>query len=750
MLNAIFTDYKHLGLVPIPIVWDTELKQPKYHNNGWADITPETNCLQCDTTHNGLMIRTHGKFKCIDIDLKNTKNKNLYQTLLGIISTQHPDLLAKIFIERTRNGGYHIWLIYHKELPKTSLADSEDGSEVIALYSGGPLVYTYPTPGYSIITGSMDDMQPLTDDEFNFLIETSQYFNEYQPKYDPSLKAVSYPKGHESFCVDFDTKLSDDSWQQILNDVGLQMIPNYKYAKKDKFTAYKRNGSDSQAISAKVYFHTKRVMIFSASLHDFPNWHNKHDYPVWCLPPSFVLFYHNKRDWKTTFEQMQMIADSDGIDLKKPEQYKGEYPMDVFPEAIKQSILEVSQARSICPEFLATSALYTISSLAGTHYTSDFNGDAKNILFCLLIAPVSVGKTPAFKSMCETPLRMIQEAADKHFAIKIKDYDERKAATDKNFTEKRPRRFIPFAVDGTTEGYVALSMDQPNGIGVYHDEAETIFNAGSFKGTNDAISFFTQAFSGGRFTQIRADRDKERIVPNMNINLMMGTQPNRLQNIFTSDRLSSGFASRFLMVESDYIELNTEVDPFAPNKEMCHEWVELLATLYRSGENYNGGEVDKIRIVMDNETKNIYRGYYKQNLQDANKRILSKAEQYIIGTEAKMSAYFPRFVQILAIIHNPLAPHINTQTVNDAYRLYRYYAAQTVKIITNLAAEVETGLPASLEIIYQGLPDSFKKEDAEALCIRLNLPKRKFETAMRRKDFKALFRKAEHGIYTKI
>ena len=729
----------------IPIEWDSEKKQPVSHR-AWGD----GKSMDLYAKHNAIMIRTTAPVHCLDFDIKNTKDKNLYHKWFNMVANQMPDVIGKLYIEKTRNNGYHVWLKYDQELNKLSLADSDQGAEVIALYAGGPLVYTYPTPGYDVVTGSMDDLQSLSEQEYNYLIETSQYFNEYKPSYDPALKAVSYPAGMEKFCTEFDTKISDETWIQILKDSTLVPLSNYRYNKKDKFIAFKRYGSESDAISAKVYFHTKRVMIFSASLHDYPNWHNKHDYPVWCLPPSFVLFYQSGRDWAATFAKMQMIADSEGLDCTQVEIYKGDFPIQVFPYAIRNSILDVAAARSLAPEFLAVSALWTISSMAGTHYVSEFNGDAKNIIFCLLIAPVSVGKTPAYKSMCETPLKQIQESADKTFTQDVKDWEQKKSDSDKNFTEKKPRRFIPFAVDGTTEGYVGLSMDQPNGIGVYHDEAESIFNAGSFKGTNDAISFFTQCFSGGRFTQVRADRDKERVVPNLNINLMMGTQPSRLKNIFTEDRLSSGFASRFIMVESDYIELNTEIDPFAKNKEMCPDWVNLLSVLYNGGSRYNAGEIKQVEIRMDAEAKDLYRVYYKENLKEANKRIMSKAEQYIIGTEAKMSTYFPRLVQILAIIHDPVCPVINRKTVEDAYLLYKYFAKSTMNIISKITEQIETGLPAELELLYQALPETFAKKDAAEVCTRININPRRFEVAMRRNDFKVLFRKIEHGIYQKL
>jgi len=59
-------------------------------------------------------------------------------------------------------------------------------------------------------------------------------------------------------------------------------------------------------------------------------------------------------------------------------------------------------------------------------------------------------------------------------------------------------------------------------------------------------------------------------------------------------------------------------------------------------------------------------------------------------------------------------------------------------------------LPAELELLYNGLPETFVKKDADEVCLRLNLDKRRFEIAMRRKDFKVLFRKIEHGVYQKL
>ena len=63
--------------------------------------------------------------------------------------------------------------------------------------------------------------------------------------------------------------------------------------------------------------------------------------------------------------------------------------------------------------------------------------------------------------------------------------------------------------------------------------------------------------------------------------------------------------------------------------------------------------------------------------------------------------------------------------------------------------EADTGLPNELELLYNALPDTFTNKQAEETCIKLNLPSRKYQIALRRKDFGKLFRKVKHGEYQK-
>jgi hypothetical protein len=102
-------------------------------------------------------------------------------------------------------------------------------------------------------------------------------------------------------------------------------------------------------------------------------------------------FYHYNRDWEQVYKHI-------GVVNKKSET---SYPYNIYPQVIVDSIHEVASEKSLNPEFLATAGLWTVASLVGNCSVRELAEDVKNIIFAIMIAPVSVGKTPAFKAMCE-------------------------------------------------------------------------------------------------------------------------------------------------------------------------------------------------------------------------------------------------------------------------------------------------------------------------------------------------------------
>lgn len=744
------------GFKPIPLAWDAIKKTGKpiiEHSK----VTADTDCLPFANagSFNGIAIKLFAPFIMIDFDLKNTEDKGIFDEWMMAINASCPDVLDKICIEQTRSGGYHVYArtsYWHK---KTMLARSISGGEVISIYANSVLSFCYPTPGYNIQHGSMSDLVELTTDECELIAAISAHLDAFVDKTPQAKVIISYHSEYIDLCKAFDDHCTDGVFELLLNEMTLFEVKNYRYKNKDKHIAYRRQGSDA-AFSAKVYWHSRKVLLFTTSIPGYPN-HS--DYSPerpgeWILTPTKIIYYRNGGDWKKAIAEIQSIAFANDIELPELKEKKTlSFPFHAFPQALQDSIREVSYHRSLPDHFVATSCIWAVSALAGNAYFNEKLPASENILYCLLVAPVSVGKTPSVKVAAFDPLKRVMYEDEQQFKVLLESWNAKKveaANKKKSFADPRPKRYLPFLQDGTTESFVAIHMDQPNGIGVFYDEAETLFNAGNYKAINDSTTFLTTAFNGGLLNVSRADREKERVVSDININLIAGTQPDRLNHIFTADKIQAGFPARFLMVYSDYRELNTEADPFGQGVNMCREWKDTLTALYNFGKAHNlNGATRPIR--MTTEAMDLYRGYFKQGLSEANSKIERREHPVIIGLGAKMSAYLMRITQILAIINNCDDPLIDAQTIKAGYDVYQYYFESTASLLMRSVIEAETGLNADMNKIFTALPDGkFTRQQAHEVCEDLGFKGRKFDDSMRSDRFKKLFKRISQGVYEKI
>src|SRR5690606_19577628 len=96
----------------------------------------------------------------------------------------------------------------------------------------------------------------------------------------------------------------------MLSDMTLHPCKDYKYGKKDKYQAYLREGSKADK-SAKVYYESRRVLLFTSSLSGYPSYMDRvsNDDHAWVLTPSKIIYYKNDRDWISTIEEIKMICD---------------------------------------------------------------------------------------------------------------------------------------------------------------------------------------------------------------------------------------------------------------------------------------------------------------------------------------------------------------------------------------------------------------------------------------------------------
>ena len=97
-----------------------------------------------------------------------------------------PELRARLVVERTPSGGYHV--VYRCEKPicgNLKLAQRRVDGKVVALIETrgeGGLFLCAPTPGYELVQGSFAELPLLTEAERDVLLQTAWELNEYVPE----------------------------------------------------------------------------------------------------------------------------------------------------------------------------------------------------------------------------------------------------------------------------------------------------------------------------------------------------------------------------------------------------------------------------------------------------------------------------------------------------------------------------------------------------------------------------------------
>jgi len=203
-----FQEYYACGLTAYPVIFNDEREPIDFPKHGVEIYTIEDvqKWLHLKVT-NGIALKMTPPFGMFDFDIKNTDNKRVYEDWFNIVAAQRPEILKKVCIESTKSAGFHCYIKYEKLSHKIPVARSKDGKEVVSVYTGGLLSFSYPSPGYKIFHNDFNDLDFLTDAEFDFLVTSAALFNEYHLKPGESNVVVTdYPVEYENICLQFDSK----------------------------------------------------------------------------------------------------------------------------------------------------------------------------------------------------------------------------------------------------------------------------------------------------------------------------------------------------------------------------------------------------------------------------------------------------------------------------------------------------------------------------------------------------------------
>lgn len=435
-----------------------------------------------------------------------------------------------------------------------------------------------------------------------------------------------------------------------------------------------------------------------------------------------------------------------------------EFPLQVFGPAIAESMRFCAKQYNIPPQYMGLTGLFVLSSLSGAMYIGEANGGIKTMLYCMLIGPSGVGKTPPFDLLYGNICNDIYSEQYKIYREEIKIWQMNKRNAERKnepFTIAQPTCPVRMIQDGTPEGMIKKAELSHAGFGIYFDEGGDMQGVNKYRGGGSSNNFWNRLWNGKAFHDVKADEDRERYVKNPAISLLVGIQPDKIGDIITMDGIKSGIAARMLIVESDYLHLEYP-DPFGAKVQMCPEWCEVVTWLFKHGLTQYNANSSPIHAKFDTQARNLFLKYTRALIDESNRRIVMRrggdeSEAYIAYC-AKLSNYFSRFCLLLAILDNQMAPQIQLKHVENAKLLYDYFAETAKGVLKRLFSEHNTGLKSIDEQLIEMLPGQFTSIEAERICEKLNLSKKYFSTNFVREKYKGIIARvpAQKGIYEKL
>src|SRR3990167_2456992 len=132
--------------------------------------------------------KVSGNLECIDIDVKYDLTGTLFNDYKISINAVDPNLLKKLIVQKSANGGYHFFyrcevIEGNKKLARREATEEEKlkGEKIKVLIETrgeGGYVMVAPSPKYELLYGSFDKINTITIEERDVLLNCARTFNQ--------------------------------------------------------------------------------------------------------------------------------------------------------------------------------------------------------------------------------------------------------------------------------------------------------------------------------------------------------------------------------------------------------------------------------------------------------------------------------------------------------------------------------------------------------------------------------------------
>jgi hypothetical protein len=626
-----------------------------------------------------------GNLEVLDFD-KKIDSKVFNELLIAYkdqVESEAPGLFEKLPIEKTQSIGRHIaYKCSEAKIPgnrKLAFAkvvvdgpgkheyrgdtytahQDHDGQWfiypcVIETRGEGGLVVCYPTPGYELTQGSMDQIPDISAHERDVLIRSAKVFNQY-------IEPARVVTGGQDLSSDElrpgdDFIQRGDIWPTLEKHewVIVSTVGNYTRIRRPG----KADGWSASLIDGKILY------VFSTNTEFEPEC----GYTIFAV---YAILEHGG-DFRAAAKDLA----AHGYGDQKPEQSSEaplpappRFPLDVLPPYFQESIRQAVKAFSVPPEVPAATLLSLVGALIGrsravvvkSGWTEHSN------LYVVLVAPSGMGKSPCVRTFMKSIFRIEKKRFDEFQQALAQYQEEMNARKRMKKDELGPAPEKPaweqiYVEDATEEALTDALSANEKGILWYVDEISgLIMNLGRYRndGKSDGPKArLMSAYDSGPWKRTRKSGDNA-FISHACLSILGTLQPALLTSLFDDIDAASGFLPRFIFVRAEPSgpPLWTDESFDGEYRQRIDHLVESLIDIkMKDGE-------EPAYVRMTRQAQELYRQWYDEQAMEP--WIDFDAHQYE-ALSAKLRGQCARLALILHVLECHAQGLDDTQPIQPA------------------------------------------------------------------------------------
>lgn len=415
------------------------------------------------------------------------------------------------------------------------------------------------------------------------------------------------------------------------------------------------------------------------------------------------------------------------------------FPVDVFPEKIREIIRETGEHNHFPPGYIAPAMLFVACMACGNAAVVEIvNGwREKPLLYLGIVGCRGTNKTGSLEFALD-PIRLKEDEEYDNFVEAKQKYEEELLKADK----KKKKPLVPpeckqFILDDfTPESIVRTHKANARGLIVFQDELMGFISSFNKYRSGSDEQMWTQLFAGRGVMVNRVSTDPVKINDTC-IGIMGGIQPQMLRE-FARGKVQNGFMDRWLLSYPDKVPYPKFNDKDI-SSQIRKNWRQIVGRIL----DLPYDETSRV-IRLSREAKRIYKEWYDRLADQKNNGSLAFA-----GMATKMEPYCGRLALGLEIIkygcNEGELKEISADSMRGAINLCYYFMACGLKAQKQFLPSPTAEFTTLQQIVYDELPKSFDTSHGLKIAEDLGMPERTFKRWLGT----SFFKKISHGFYEK-